>query len=106
MRRICVICVISFGLGFLGLSNLWAAAAPAVPAAPVKSADLFEDKVIAKGKGFEIKRSQLDDTVTSIRSTAIARGQSIPPEQMAMMEQQVMERLIQIQLLLTKATDA
>jgi peptidyl-prolyl cis-trans isomerase C len=72
----------------------------------VKSADLFEDKVIAKGKGFEIKRSQLDDTVTSIRSTAIARGQTIPPEQMAMMEQQVMERLIQIQLLLTKATDA
>jgi len=48
----------------------------------------------------------LDDTVTSIRSTAIARGQTVPPEQMAMMEQQVMERLIQIQILLAKATAA
>jgi parvulin-like peptidyl-prolyl isomerase len=44
--------------------------------------------------------------VTSIKSTAVARGQSIPPDQLSMMEQQVLERLIQIQLLLTKATDA
>ena len=103
MRRICVICILNFGLVLFNPGNLCAAADPA--AAPAKSADLFEDKTIVKGKGFEIKRSQLDDAVTSIRSTAIARGQTIPPEQMTMMEQQVLERLIQIQLLLAKASD-
>ena len=41
-----------------------AAAEPAKPA--VKLTDLFPDNPVAKGKGFEIKRSQLDDAVTSI----------------------------------------
>lgn len=30
----------------------------AAPLKPVKLSDLFEDSVIAKGKGFEVKRSQ------------------------------------------------
>jgi len=66
--------------------------------------ELFPDSVVAKGKGFEIKRSQFDDTVTSIKASAIARGQNILPEQMAMLEKQVLENLVRIQLLLTKAT--
>jgi len=70
-----------------------------------KPAELFPDVAIVKGKGFEIKRSKLDDAVTSIKSTAMARGQNIPPEQMVMMEQQVLERLIQVQLLMAKATE-
>src|SRR5882724_6329768 len=82
--------------------------APAVaPAKPIlKNSDLFGNEVIVKAKGFEIKRGQLDDALVSIKSTAVARGQTIPPEQMAMFEQQVLDRLIQIQLLLSKATDA
>ena len=68
--------------------------------------DLFEDTVIAKGKGVEVKRSQLDDALISIKSTAAARGQTIPPEQLAQVEQQVLDRLIQIQLLLARATEA
>jgi len=72
---------------------------------PVKPSDLFGNEVIAKGKGFEIKRSQLDDNLVSIKSTAIARGQTIPPDQMSMFEQQVLDRLIQIQLLLAKASE-
>jgi peptidyl-prolyl cis-trans isomerase C len=93
----------------LGVGTLWAAPAPAgstnAASAP-KSSGLFPDVPIVKAKGFEIKRSQLDDAVTSIKSTAVARGQSIPPDQLLLMEQQVLERLIQIQLLLTKASDA
>jgi len=72
----------------------------------IKPTDLFGDSVIAKGKGVEIKRSQLDDTLISIKSTAAARGQNIPPEHMGMLEQQVLENLIRIQLLLTKANEA
>lgn len=86
----------------------WSAAEPAAskPAAKAPASELFPDVAVAKGKGFEIKRSQLDDAVTSIKSTAVAQGQRIPEAQMMRMEQQVLERLIQIQLLLAKATDA
>ncbi len=71
-----------------------------------KLADLFPDKVVAKGKGVEVKRSQIDDAMTSIKAAAAARGQALPPEHVTLIEQQVFERLVQIQLLLAKATDA
>src|SRR5215472_5946082 len=68
--------------------------------------DLFADTVVARGKGCEIKRAQLDEALVSIKASAAASGRSIPPEQMNMFEQQILDRMIQIQLLLTKATDA
>lgn len=71
-----------------------------------KLTELFGDAVVAKGKGVEVKRSQLDSALISIKSAAAARGQTLPPEQVRMFEQQVLQRLIQIQLLLGKATDA
>src|SRR6185503_1169411 len=77
------------------------AAAPAAKPAP-----LFPDRVIVKGKSFEIKRSQLDEVATGLKATMAARGQNVTGEQAALLEQQLLERLIQIQLLLTKATDA
>ena len=75
------------------------------PLLATKPDDLFGHEAVAKGKGFEIKRSQLDDSLISIKSSAAARGQNIPPDQMTMLESQVLDRLIQIQLLLAKATD-
>ena len=69
-------------------------------------AALFGDPVIAKGKGFEIKQSQLDEVVSGIKGAAEARGQTIPPDQMAPMEAQMLKQLIQMQLLMQKATDA
>jgi len=69
-------------------------------------AELFGDPIIAKGKGVEIKRSQLDSATISIKSSAAARGQTLPPEQLQLLERQVLQRLIQIQLLLNTATDA
>jgi peptidyl-prolyl cis-trans isomerase C len=77
------------------------AAAPAAKPAP-----LFPDPVIVKGKGLEIKRSQLDEVATGLKATMAARGQNVTGEQAALFEKQLLERLIQIQLLLTKATDA
>ena len=67
---------------------------------------LFGDPVIAKGRGFEIKRSELDEVVMGIKSAAAARGQTIPPGQLTQIEGQLLDRLIQNQLLLQKATDA
>ena len=71
-----------------------------------KITELFGDAVVAKGEGVEVKRSQLDSAIISIKSAAAARGQPMPPEQVRMLEQQVLQRLIQIQLLLSMATEA
>src|SRR5438874_1479531 len=79
--------------------------APASPK-PVKVSDLFADVLVAKGKGVEVKRSQLDEMVINVKSSAVAGGQTVPPDRMPMLEQQVLDQLISIQLLLARATDA
>ena len=78
-------------------TNAPAAAKPAVPS-------LFGNTVVAKGKGVEVTRAQLDDKVIRLKAQAAGRGQNIPPEHMAMVDQQVLEQLIQVQLLQGKAT--
>src|SRR3954463_12951222 len=75
-----------------------------VPAKP-KSSDLFADVIVAKGKNVEVKRSQLDDMVVNVKSSTLAGGQQIPPDKMALLEEQVLQQLISIQLLLAKAND-
>ncbi|MGA3164214.1 MAG: peptidylprolyl isomerase [Verrucomicrobiota bacterium] len=67
---------------------------------------LFGNPVIAKGKGFEIKRSELDEVMTGLKSATAARGRAIPPGQLPQIESQLLDRLIQIQLLMQRATDA
>jgi peptidyl-prolyl cis-trans isomerase C len=98
------------GLGLTASSALAAAPGPAdtAPAAKAtpKAPDLFPDAIVAKGKGVEVKRSQLDDAMVSIKSTFAARGQDLPPDEMSRMEQQILDRLIQIQILLLRATDS
>jgi parvulin-like peptidyl-prolyl isomerase len=69
-------------------------------------ASLFGDPVIAKGNGFEIKQSELDEVVLGIKSAAAAHNETIPAEQMTAIEAQMLNRLIQIQILLQKSTDA
>ena len=76
----------------------------ATPAATMAS--LFGDPVIAKGKDFEIKQSELDEVVLGIKSAAAAHNETIPQEQMMTIEAQMLNRLIQIQILLQKSTDA
>ena len=45
-------------------------------------AALFGDPVIVKGKGFEIKQSQLDGVMDSIKARAAAAGQTVPPDEL------------------------
>lgn len=103
----------------LGSSAVLAAALLAAPLAaaeaPVrdaaakpadKAADLFPDRVIAKGTGVEVKRSQLDEAVIAVKANIAAQGRALTPDESSAVDQQVLDRLIQIQLLLAKATDA
>jgi len=92
--------------------SAWATAADSAQtnaAAPAKPADkmsqLFGDTVVAKGKGLEIRRSQLDEAVISVKASLAARGQPLPAERMMLLEQGVLDRLIQMQLLLAKASE-
>ena len=91
-------------------ANAAAANAPASTATNAKPTNamtaLFGDPAIAKGKGFEIKRSELDEVMTSLKSAAAAHGQIIPPARLVQIEGQMLSRLIQVQLLLQKATAA
>ena len=65
-------------------------------------AALFGDPVIAKGKGFEIKRSELDQVLTGAKANYAAQGQTLPPGA----ELEVLNQLITIQSLLQKANPA
>ena len=82
-----------------------ASADPSTPKSPA-STDLFGDSVVAKGKGFEIKRSQLDEEVFRLKGQVAARGRTISPEESLGLEKQVLDQLIQLALLRAKATDA
>src|ERR1035441_4448631 len=77
----------------------------AAPKPASRLTELFPDKVIAKGKDVEVNRSQLDEEIIRFKSQVAGRNQSVPPEQMAMMERQLLDQLIQVQLLKAKATD-
>jgi parvulin-like peptidyl-prolyl isomerase len=68
-------------------------------------ADLFGDDVIVRGKGVEVRRSQLENAFVAYRSNLEARGQRIPEEQRNIRETQLLDRLIVTQLLLQRATD-
>jgi len=63
------------------------------------------DPFIAKGNGFVIKQSDLDQTVIAAKATTAQNGQSISTEQLAAFKKQMIHRLVQIQLLSQKATD-
>jgi peptidyl-prolyl cis-trans isomerase C len=72
----------------------------------VKPSEQSADTVIAKGKGVEVKRGQLDEAVSNVKANAAAQGETIPPEQLAMVEPRLLDGLIKSQIVLSKATDA
>jgi peptidyl-prolyl cis-trans isomerase C len=68
-------------------------------------AELFGDDVIVRGKGVEVKRSQLEAAYVAYRANLAARGQQIPEDQRTAREAQLLERLVVTQLLAQRATD-
>lgn len=70
-----------------------------------KLRELFGNEVIAKGDGFEIKQSRLDESVITIRAGAASRGSAMPPAAVQQLEREVLKRLVNIELLTLRATD-
>lgn len=71
-----------------------------------RMAEILGDPVIAKGKGVEIKRSQLDAEMVNVQAMASARRQTIPADQMILVEREKLNDLIGFRLLINKANDA
>ncbi len=72
-------------------------------AAPDKPSGLFADPVLATGKGFEITRSNLDDSFVTYKASLAARGQTLPEAQRDLVESNLLEHLIISKILLQKA---
>jgi parvulin-like peptidyl-prolyl isomerase len=68
--------------------------------------DFAVGPVLAKGKGVEIRRSQLDDAFIAFRANLAARGQSIAENRREAAEAQLLDRMIVTQLLVNRAADA
>jgi parvulin-like peptidyl-prolyl isomerase len=67
---------------------------------------LFGNPVIAKGKGVEVKQSDLDEVITAVKARAAAQGQTVPPDQLMQFQLMTLNDLIGTQLLLQQANAA
>lgn len=98
---------LSTALATVALGSLAVMANPA-PTAPATNSSndamtaLFGDPVVAKGKGFEIKRSSLDQILVGAKGQAAASNQPLPPD----FDARALNQLISIQLLLQTANAA
>jgi len=79
--------------------------APGQSSSTDKLRELFGNEVIARGDGFEIKQSRLDESVITIRAGAASRGSAMPPAAVQQLEREVLKRLVNIELLKLRATD-
>jgi parvulin-like peptidyl-prolyl isomerase len=67
---------------------------------------LFPDPVVAKGKGFEIKRSALDDAYITYKTVMAQQGQTIPDAARVQIESNILQHLVISRIENLKATDA
>ena len=74
--------------------------------APDSASALFSDPVVATGKGFQVKRSEVDDAFINYNASLVASGRSIPETQRAEVRSKLLDHLIINQILLQKATDS
>ena len=84
------------------------AAQPVQTSAPsaTQSSAPSGDTVVAKGKGLEIRRSQLDKEVAAAKAQLAAKGRALKADQPGAAERQVLDQLINISLLDATATPA
>lgn len=67
---------------------------------------LFADRIVAKGKGVEVKYSKVEDTLISYKASRAAAGQPVPPGLEKDLELSIVDRLIATQILTNQATTA
>jgi parvulin-like peptidyl-prolyl isomerase len=90
----------------LTVADAFAAESVAPPVVKTSLTELFDDPVLVRAKGVEIKRSQLEEAFISFRANLAARGQSLAESQRTTREAQLLDRLIITQILVTRATPA
>jgi peptidyl-prolyl cis-trans isomerase C len=66
--------------------------------------DLFADKVLVKGDGFEIKQSQLDQAYLQRKAQLATTGKTVPETMRDTIEKQTLDILLLKNLLMKKAT--
>lgn len=80
-----------------------AAPAPATPKPEAK--DLFPDTVVAKGKGVEVKRSQVDEAYNLFKANAAASGRTLREEDRNRDQAMILDRIISTKLLVARANE-
>jgi parvulin-like peptidyl-prolyl isomerase len=63
------------------------------------------ERVLAKGRNVEVTQAQLDEAFITFKATLAARGQAVPEAHRAVLERQLLDRLVMTQILLQKATE-
>lgn len=70
----------------------------------ISDEELFPDKVLAKGKGFEVKQTELDDAFISYKASLAARGSQLPEDRRGKVEADLLDQLIFEKILTKRAT--
>ena len=107
MNRTTTLIAAALAVACLGApSGLAATVGNTNASATSKLTELFGDPVVAKAKGVEIKRSELDKALVPVKANYATRGQNLGAEQTALLESQLLSEMVGVQLTLLKATDA
>lgn len=75
------------------------AATPATTPAATNKPSFFTDRVVAKGRGFEVTQNQVEEAYIAYRATSAGQGRHLPEDQRPAAERQIMERLVHVHLL-------
>jgi len=77
----------------------------ATPQPAIDAKSLFPDETLCKGKGVEIKRSQVDEAFVQFKANLTARGQVLPEGKRDLVESQLLDRVVISKLLVNRATE-
>jgi parvulin-like peptidyl-prolyl isomerase len=94
-----------FGGMTLAMALCGQTAERATEAKPPRLSELFGDDLLARGKGVEVRSSQLEEAIVSLKANLAARGEAIPENQRNLREAQLLDRLIITQLLTNRVTE-
>ncbi len=98
MFRLTSALVLATVLNIVAVRGDEAPAAKPASRAP-KLSELFGDDVIARGKGVQVKRSQLEEALAAFRATLALRGQQLSEAQRPYQESQLLQQLVITQVL-------
>jgi peptidyl-prolyl cis-trans isomerase C len=107
MTRKLSLLILPLALAALALPSAPAAQPSETNAAPASQAPTpSTNTIVAKGKGVEIWRSEVDREVTHALAQKAADGRRVTVDQMPSVERQVLAQLIEFRLLAARATEA